>query len=205
MSCAGVCNVAAIPGRGQHCRMDEWLRSTKLWGVSSAIKFGPLRRNHNKVPSGKPGLESDLAVYWSDLYHFIIFVVEIIHSQPVSILLFFWAYLTPRWHFPIFLETRCGPRTKFSKMEHEWKWYRTPASFVYNELDVWLWSFFHFPVCPGPISAHADEYRALSRGLPGQQNERNMSTSMPPIAKPPCTCPAHSGLQDVRGMNTCIL
>ena len=129
-------------------------------------------------------------------------------SPVTSILLFFWACPTPIWHFPIFLETRCGPRTKFSKMEHEWKWYRTPASFVYNELDVWLWSFFHFPVCPGPISAHADEYRALSRGLPGQQNERNMSTSMPPYSKAalhlPCS-PRSAGCEGNEHLYSLIL
>lgn len=61
-ACLLIVNVTAIPGRGQHCLVNEWLRIAKFGGVSIAIQFGPLRGNQNRVLIKKAGLGNHLAV-----------------------------------------------------------------------------------------------------------------------------------------------
>lgn len=96
-------------------------------------------------------LESNLAVYYSDYCYFIISVIETLRCWPNSILLFFCAYPHPasRLHFPVSLETKCGHRTKFSKMEREWKWWVYHLHHLLKmKLMLWTWALERFPDVP---------------------------------------------------------
>lgn len=134
-----------------------WMSDSALqnWEVS------PLQSNlalseviKTKCPAGAR-LERNLAVYCSDGYYFIIFMVETIHCWPKSTLLFFWAlaHPTPRLRFLISLETRCGRRTKFSKTEWEREWcVWHPHHLLKTKSMLATRSLVHFPMCPGLTS-----------------------------------------------------